>query len=199
MNLHSDIRSKLYLFFLKILHSFVLPFLNDYLLHHTFFYETPGILSNVLCGSENGLITHLKRLLGPKNSSYQLEVASVGRLKSESTLSNSPRLNSCYCWSRLFRKLMNALLYCAKNLHWIKKIKQNHTEQCSLSTFSQKIEKKIRNLQNSTAFLPFQHFYTRLQCTVHHCTLKTKSPTLSKSRLLSCWLVDFIKVNVAQH
>ena len=94
--------------------------------------------------------------------------------------------------------------------------KQNHTELCSLFKFSQnknkknknKNKQKIHNLQNSTVFLPFQHFYTSWQLVQSITSLlvqsispcaKTKSPTQSKSRLLSCRLFDFIKVNVAQH
>ena len=37
---------------------------------------------------------------------------------------------------------------------------QSHTGQCSLSSNSKNMnKKKIHNLQNSTVFLPFQHFY----------------------------------------
>ena len=96
------------------------------------------------------------------------------------------RLYSCYCWSRLPYECI--ILYC-KNLHCLKKmntITQNNAVQL-IYIFSKYKQEKNLNLQNSTVFLPFQHLYTSLQCTVHHCVLKTKSLTLSKSRLLlSC-------------
>ncbi len=63
------------------------------------------------------------------------------------------------------------------------KNKQNHAEQYSLYTFSQKInEKKIQSLWNSTAFLPVQHFWTYNVQSITHALKGVPSRRLCQSR-----------------
>ncbi len=98
--------------------------------------------------------------------------------------------NSCYCWSRLLRKLIKCIILYCKDFHCLKKINriiQNST--ASLHFLKNKQEK-----DSEPAEFHNQHFCTYVRSITR--ALKrapSLSLTLSKSRL---WVVDLIKLTL---